>query len=177
MFLEEINLSFIQPCTTDANRIRVVATLSRDISELFPYLNTYLKTAIYNKKGQTLTYNYGPKIIVFTKDDVKVSKLLNETDAFETLDYIKDFVNDCYDKKDTIKPDDKKRNLPSPFDVYEILPRLNCGKCGEATCMAFAAKFVAGKYNPLSCSHVGQSGNEKMREELESIYSLLGYDA
>ena len=51
--------------------------------------------------------------------------MLNETDAFETLDYIKDFINDCYDKKDSIKPSDEKRNLPSPFDVYEILPRLN----------------------------------------------------
>ena len=102
MFLEEINLNFIQPCTTDSKRIRIIATPSRDVSELFPYLNTYLKTAIYNKKGQTLTYNYGPKIIVITKDDIKVSKLLNETDAFETLDYIKDFINDCYDKKDSI---------------------------------------------------------------------------
>ena len=102
MFLEEINLNFIQPCTTDSKRIRIIATPSKDVSELFPYLNTYLKTAIYNKKGQTLTYNYGPKIIVITKDDIKVSKLLNETDAFETLDYIKDFINDCYDKKDSI---------------------------------------------------------------------------
>ena len=55
MFLEEINLNFIQPCTTDSKRIRIIATPSRDISELFPYLNTYLKTAIYNKKGKTLT--------------------------------------------------------------------------------------------------------------------------
>ena len=176
MYLEEINLSFIQPCTTDANRIRVVATLSRDITELFPYLNTYLKTAIYNKKGQTLTYNYGPKIIVLTANDVKVSKLLNETDDFETLYYIKDFVNDCYDKKDSIKPSDEKRNLPSPFDVYEVLPRLNCGKCGEATCMAFAAKMVAGKYKPTMCSQVSAKGNEKMREELENIYLTLGYE-
>ena len=75
MFLEEINLNFIQPCTTDSKRIRIIATPSRDVSELFPYLNTYLKTAIYNKKGQTLTYNYGPKIIVITKDDIKVYSL------------------------------------------------------------------------------------------------------
>ena len=176
MFLEQINLSFIQPCTTDSKRIRIIATPSRDLSELFPYLNTYLKTAIYNKKGQTLTYNYGPKIIVITKDDIKVSKLLNETDAFETLDYIKDFINDCYEKKDSLKPSDEKRNLPSPFDVYEVLPRLNCGKCGESTCMAFAAKLVAGKYKPNMCSQVRAEGNEKMREELENIYLTLGYE-
>ena len=154
MFLEEINLNFIQPCTTDSKRIRIIATPSRDVSELFSYLNTYLKTAIYNKKGQTLTYNYGPKIIVITKDD----------------------INDCYDKKDSIKPSDEKRNLPSPFDVYEILPRLNCGKCGESTCMAFAAKLVQGKYKPNMCSQVRAEGHESMREELENIYLTLGYE-
>ena len=46
MFLEEINLNFIQPCTTDSKRIRIIATPSKDVSELFPYLNTYLNTCL-----------------------------------------------------------------------------------------------------------------------------------
>ena len=127
-----------------------------------------LKNAEINMEDMTITET--------TKDDIKVSKLLNETDAFETLDYIKDFINDCYDKKDSIKPSDEKRNLPSPFDVYEILPRLNCGKCGESTCMAFAAKLVQGKYKPNMCSQVRAEGHESMRDELENIYLTLGYE-
>jgi len=30
----------------------------------------------------------------------------------------------------------------SPLDVYMLLPRTNCGKCGESNCMAFATKLV-----------------------------------
>lgn len=30
----------------------------------------------------------------------------------------------------------------SPLDVYALLPRTNCGKCGESNCMAFATKLV-----------------------------------
>jgi acetyl-CoA decarbonylase/synthase complex subunit gamma len=30
----------------------------------------------------------------------------------------------------------------SPLDVYKLLPRTNCGECGEKSCMAFAAKVV-----------------------------------
>ncbi|MCX8170626.1 MAG: acetyl-CoA decarbonylase/synthase complex subunit gamma, partial [Candidatus Bathyarchaeota archaeon] len=30
----------------------------------------------------------------------------------------------------------------SPLDVYMLLPRTNCGKCGEKNCMAFATKVV-----------------------------------
>ena len=40
MFLEQINLSFIQPCTTDSKRIRIIATPSSDVSEL---KNSYIQ--------------------------------------------------------------------------------------------------------------------------------------
>ncbi|MCK4313380.1 acetyl-CoA decarbonylase/synthase complex subunit gamma, partial [Candidatus Bathyarchaeota archaeon] len=30
----------------------------------------------------------------------------------------------------------------SPIDAYKLLPRTNCKECGEANCMAFAAKLV-----------------------------------
>lgn len=33
----------------------------------------------------------------------------------------------------------------SPIDVYKLLPRTNCGECGEANCMAFATKVVNGE--------------------------------
>ncbi|MCS7096960.1 MAG: acetyl-CoA decarbonylase/synthase complex subunit gamma [Candidatus Methanomethylicia archaeon] len=29
---------------------------------------------------------------------------------------------------------------PNPIEIYNLLPRTNCGKCGEANCMAFAVK-------------------------------------
>ena len=78
------------------------------------------------------------------KEEVAVSKLLNETDAFETLDYIKNIINECAYKKDEITPNDEMRKLPSPIDVYEYLPKINCGKCGVATCLAFATKLING---------------------------------
>ncbi|CAD6491737.1 MAG: Acetyl-CoA decarbonylase/synthase complex subunit gamma 1 [Candidatus Argoarchaeum ethanivorans] len=32
--------------------------------------------------------------------------------------------------------------LNSPLQVYKYLPKINCGKCGEKTCMAFASRLV-----------------------------------
>ncbi|MEM2137404.1 MAG: acetyl-CoA decarbonylase/synthase complex subunit gamma, partial [Candidatus Methanomethylicia archaeon] len=29
---------------------------------------------------------------------------------------------------------------PNPIEIYNLLPKTNCGKCGEANCMAFAVK-------------------------------------
>lgn len=176
MYLESIDLNFIQPCTTDSNRIRIKGSFSRDITDIFPYLNTYLKTAIYNNSASTLTFNYGHKIVIMYSNEIAVSKLLNETDAFETLDYLKDIINDCYNKKEEIYPSNEMKKLPSPIDIYEYLPKINCGKCGVATCLAFATKLINGSFKVSRCIHLNERGNEENKKEIEEIVLVLGYD-
>jgi ArsR family metal-binding transcriptional regulator len=34
------------------------------------------------------------------------------------------------------------RKAPRPLDILTLLPQTNCGKCGEATCMAFACNIL-----------------------------------
>ena len=176
MYLERVTLNFIQPCTTDSLRIRIKADFSRDISELFPYLNTYLKTAIYNKRANTLVFNREHKIITMYPDNVAISKLINETDAFETLDLLKDIINTVYDKKEEISPSDDMRKLPSPFEIYSYLPKLNCKKCGQETCLAFATKLVKGQLSIKKCLNLYEKGNENNVSKIESMMLILGYE-
>ena len=39
----------------------------------------------------------------------------------------------------------------SPIDVYKLLPKTNCGECGEANCMAFATRLVNGELVLSDC--------------------------
>jgi acetyl-CoA decarbonylase/synthase complex subunit gamma len=50
------------------------------------------------------------------------------------------------------KPRKKTIREISPIDVYRLLPRTNCGECGEANCMAFATRLVNGEYQIKACS-------------------------
>jgi Na+-translocating ferredoxin:NAD+ oxidoreductase RNF subunit RnfB len=36
-------------------------------------------------------------------------------------------------------------------DIYEALPKLNCGLCGHGSCGQFARAVVEGKASPFSC--------------------------
>jgi acetyl-CoA decarbonylase/synthase complex subunit gamma len=49
----------------------------------------------------------------------------------------------------------------SPIDVYMLLPRTNCKKCGLENCMAFAAKVVNREMAIESCLPLLEKGNEK----------------
>ena len=129
MYLESIDLSFIQPCTTDSKRIRIMSNLNKNISDIFPYLNSYIKTGIYNKKANTFVFNKEQIIITIFEDSINVAKLLNETEAFEVLDYLKDLINEVDKNRDKITPNYDIRKLPSPIEIYTYLPKLNCKKC------------------------------------------------
>ena len=175
MFLKSIELTSMQPSISQTNNIRIRGKFSTSIEGLFPYLNTYLNDGIYNKEASTLTFVYNPKIINLQKDEVIVSKISSKVDAIETLEYIKYIINDCYDKKSEITPNCNSKNLISAVDIYEYLPKINCGKCGVTTCLEFADKLMKGQFNPNRCVHLYEVSNKDNKEEVENMVLALGY--
>jgi len=53
----------------------------------------------------------------------------------------------------------------SPLDVFNLLPKTNCGKCGEDTCFAFATKIADRKVDLVLCTPLYEEkqydGNEQ----------------
>ncbi len=55
----------------------------------------------------------------------------------------------------------------SAVDVYrDILPKTNCGECGEKTCLAFAVKVVSENLPLSNCPHISDEKKEKFQEIL-----------
>jgi Domain of unknown function (DUF3786)/Putative Fe-S cluster len=44
-----------------------------------------------------------------------------------------------------------KRNLANPLEIFQLLEKSNCKKCGEKTCLAFASAVVMGKRKLREC--------------------------
>ena len=55
MLLESHKMIRILPCLADPEKMRVIAEVSREIDEVFPYLNAIMKGCIYNHPTLTLT--------------------------------------------------------------------------------------------------------------------------
>ncbi len=174
MYLEEIRITFLQSCVADSKKIRFKAKFSRNIEEMLPYINAVLKDGIYNKNAVSLTFKKEFRIITLHKDILAVSKAVNETDAYEIIDIVKDLVNDIYEKKDRIEPLYEMRSKPNALEVYHHLPKLNCKKCGEATCLAFASKLVMGQQNMKRCSSLYESQNKGHLEWMEEFVQVFG---
>ncbi|WP_303859678.1 (Fe-S)-binding protein [Alkalibaculum bacchi] len=169
MYLEEVNVIFIEPCTADANKMRFKAAFSRNISEILPYLNAEIKIAQYNHRTENLTFNQGIKIITLSSETLSVSKIINETDAYEMCDYIKNLINDIYKKRDVIVPLFEMRKKPSVLDIYKYLPKTNCKRCGESTCVAFASKLIVGELQVQQCRSIHENKHDGKLDELKKI--------
>ncbi|ABR48175.1 Fe-S cluster domain protein [Alkaliphilus metalliredigens QYMF] len=176
MYLEEIRMNFIKPCTTDAGKMQFRAKFSRNISAIFPYINAVLKGGNYNDRGGSLTFKRGIAIITIFPEKLGVSQIINESEAYEIMDIVKDLVNDAYEKKDHIKPLYETRTPPNTIEVYKNLPKLNCKRCGIATCMAFASKLLEGQVNIKKCLPLYEEKNNQKVEQIENMIRMLGYE-
>lgn len=57
----------------------------------------------------------------------------------------------------------------SPIQIYGLLPRTNCGECGESNCMAFAAKLVNREAILEECPPLLTPENKASFDELWSL--------
>lgn len=170
MYLREIILQEIQPCTAQGNRIKIKGALSDSVLEVMPYLNAEISSAVYNKNMGWLTFRLGEKIVTLYADKIAVTKLQNETDAYETLDVIRDRINGIYEKRDGITPNYDMKKMPTPIDIYKKMPKKNCRKCGEMTCLAFAGKLLTGNAKLKDCTVLLE---EEYVQELNGIEDIL----
>lgn len=175
-FVTEIKIIKILPCIADPNKIRFHASLNRDISEILPYLNAILDSAIYNHYGKTLTVKKDGRIISIYSYDIHGAKINDEEDARQILKWLREKINYCYKNKDKIEPNFKRRQSLQPVDIYKLLPGLNCKQCGEATCFAFAIKLANEEINIMRCAPIFLSQYQENRRILLQLLKSSGYN-
>jgi len=51
------------------------------------------------------------------------------------------------------------------LDIYKLLPKTNCGKCGFATCLAFAMRLSAQKSEPALCPYLSDDARVILEQQ------------
>jgi ArsR family metal-binding transcriptional regulator len=164
----------LAPCVADETKIRIVAHISGDLSEVFPYLNAEMKHASYNMHGPTFTFMEGYRMISLYPRRIAVAKADEIVDAWRVLEDIRQRVNETWARRHEIEPSYERREKPPALEIYKRLPRTNCGQCGERACLAFAVKVWQAGAAPSECSPVfgGEFGH--LKDALLEICRGLG---
>ncbi len=167
----------IAQCIADQQKVRLIAHLSGDLSAALPYLNAEMPAAVYNEEGPSLTFMDGSRMMTLYPQRIAIAKADDLPDGWRTLEKLRCRVHEIYARRAAIEPLYARREKPPAIDIYKRLPRTNCRRCGQKTCMAFAVSLWNGNSRPLLCKPIFEEDNAHLRDGFREIVARLGFTA
>lgn len=177
--VQEVTIKKIKPCVVAEGKVRVLMQLDAKLDNVIPDLVSKYPPGkvnyVKNKNILTLTI-FQRLITLYPSGKVSMNKTLDAADALEVMKSIMKDLNQTYialQKSGTTDHGDLNKKLAKlgPLNVYNCLPQTNCQECGEATCMGFAFKLLAGECTLDMCIPLADVKNE---DKIKCLEELLG---
>ena len=156
-------------------KIRVIAEVSEEIQEVFPYLNAVLKGCIYNHPANTLTIRKDQKLITLHALHITLAKIEDEKEAEDILKWLKNLINETFESRARIEPNYSMAAELKALDMFKLLPGTNCKKCGEPSCLAFAVKLVGRDTEIAKCDPLFSEKYQEKRHVLLDLLHAAGF--
>ena len=165
MLLESYRKEIFRPeCNPGFESLHCFAHLEQDVGGVLPYLNAELGGFEYVEEPPSVTFRSQGKIITVHPKMIAVNALKDEAEADKILEWLKREINEAWDKRDSIEPSYDSAPRPQVFEILKMLPGSNCQKCGQTTCMVFAAQAAE------DCPELEQVKVDQLREYLSRFY-------
>jgi ArsR family metal-binding transcriptional regulator len=163
-------------CMPTSSKFNLIADLDVDLGDLLPYLAAEIRGCTYIHGTDQLNYMYEGHIIAIHSRQITVTALQDETEAQRIGKYLQKIINSVYQRRGSITPVMRKQARLDPLTVYRELPQTNCGECGEATCLAFAARVVSRELPAGLCSPLLSAEYEESKDKLWALLEQAEYD-
>ena len=128
--------------------------LNREVSFLFPYLNAVAERAELHQTPRFIRFRRENRLCVLYSQAGLVTPVDDRAQARSFLDRLMAFLNDIYNRRHEITPNHRLHRRVSVLDILKLLPKTNCGQCGQSSCMAFAAALSLQESVPGKCLYM-----------------------
>lgn len=171
MLLEAYRKEIFRPeCNPGFESLHCFAHLEQDVGEVLPYLNAELGGFEYVEEPPSVTFRSQGKIITVHPKMIAVNALKDEAEADKILEWLRREINETWEKRATIEPSYDSAPRPKVFEILKLLPNTNCKKCGQPTCMVFAAQAAEGGRGGEDCPELDQAQAAQLNGYLSKFY-------
>jgi len=170
MLLQDYKVTKVRRNLCNPEWILVSAELNDDIGKVFPYLNSVVKNAVYTPEAQNLNFKMDTGAVSLMPREIAVGQVTCEKDAIEVLDYVKEMINDTWEKRASITPVYERKEEIKAKDIVNFLPKTNCRDCGLPTCFAFAVALMKGQKRLKDCPALNKP---EFAQDKEALARLL----
>lgn len=151
MYLDSIALTRTLPCLAEPGKIIVIGRPNRSLVDVIPYLATLPDVIAYNPATCTLTFRRQAGFMTLYPDKVYIIRIKDTDEGLELLKDLAEAINTTWEQRAELVAATQARHAPRWLDILVLLPQTNCKRCGEATCMAFAAALLQHKREVEEC--------------------------
>ena len=141
-----------------------LARLNEDVSEVLPYLNTVLGGEQYNNTPPEVVFHLRGKIIKVGAREIAINALKDAEEADRVLAWLKTEINQTWENRAVIIPSYTGKTKPKLIEILRLLPKTNCKKCGQSTCMVFASQVMDSMQSVDHCPEL----NDEYRSRLSN---------
>jgi ArsR family metal-binding transcriptional regulator len=139
---------------------------------VFPYLNAVLPDTSYNPGAGSITLRKEGRLLTFYGRGAVLAKVDGAEDALAQLAWFCNLCNEVWARREEIVPSYACRPVVGLLDLYSLLPRTNCGECGERTCIAFAVGLLLRTRRPGECPPLGTEESQPSRNRLCELLGI-----
>ena len=158
------------PCLAEPGKIIVIGRPSDTLDSVIPYLASLPSVIAYNPTTGVLTFRRQPGFLTIYPDQVIFTQVKNMEEGLELLLALRDAINAVWKQRADLIPVTSQRTAARPLDLWELMPKTNCGQCGEATCMAFTFLLIQGKRSLVECPTLQSDSNfSSQKSTLETL--------
>ncbi len=161
---------FEPPCLPGSPRWSSVVEIDADLTDLLPYLNGYLKKRFYDPNTHTIVFKMNGHGVAVRPREIRIGNLIDKDEGERVAKEVIDFINEIHEKRDTITPDTTRKEPPKAIEIFKLLPKTNCKKCGQLTCMAFASALAKGDADIDDCPELFEEKYRENREKIEALF-------
>lgn len=172
-----VAIMVLGPCVADPAKLRLIAHVSGNLADALPYLNAEMTSACYNAGGPSLVFMEGYRMVSLLPERIAVAKADDIIDAWRVLEAVRRLVNRSWQRRSVLTPCYERRQKPPAVEIYKRLPGINCGACGELTCLAFALRLSNGEVSADECTPIFGGAWGHLKEPLLQLCSGLGVRA
>ncbi len=172
MLIEKYEIElYTPPWNPGASRFAARARFAVNISKVFPYLNAVLRSAHYVPTMNTLMVKQGELLVAFHPYEIAITDAANHFEAERLLKPWIEVVNQTWERRHEITPDQRSRPRPTHFAIYKLLPNTNCRQCNELTCYIFATKLMLSLKKLEECTPLFEPAYAEQRSALQDLIS------
>jgi ArsR family metal-binding transcriptional regulator len=170
MLLKNYTMEIFRPeCNPQFQSLHCFAHLDEDIREVLPYLNTVLGGSGYTQDPPSLMLQIHGRLIALHPKKIAINALKNDKEAEKILEWLRREINQTWEKRDEITPSYGTPPKPQPMEVLKLLPKTNCGECGQPTCIVFASLVIQGVKEADDCLQLTEQNKTKLNKYLNKF--------